>query len=430
MARAAPIALLALVLGASGCASFGRGLGEALVGGASEDTRACQVRGPAFPGLERFMQEQEEDARQGRPNRALKIMMVHGIGSHRPGHGTRLAENLAAALDLPMTKRRFREFELEAPAGAIFGDPRGGTVPVGWLRVSRFFNEDFERDLFFYELTWDSIVEEEKQNLAYDTSGEESFRRAGLNDAMKRFVNDTVPDVMMYKGSSKPLIQASVGQTLCWMVTKRWGEIPDGGRHRCDPRYHEMQLLEVDELVFFSHSLGSRIAIDSFQALLATIHDPRTEIDDRIRESFRNKRFLFFMLSNQLPLLQLGASPPAVHDRIRDYCRASGARYPDRWVREVSVIAFSDPNDVMSYTLRPGFLDRYVDSRLCPSAVNVLVNVAPTRSLFGVGELADPYRAHVSYDDDERVIALAVGGIGGPTTVPIVEERCSWLEQR
>ena len=73
-------ALLACALLASGCASFGRGLGEALVGNEREDTRECHVRGPAFPGMESFMRVQEEAARNEEPNRVLKILMVHGIG--------------------------------------------------------------------------------------------------------------------------------------------------------------------------------------------------------------------------------------------------------------------------------------------------------------------------------------------------------------
>ena len=82
----------------------------------------------------------------------------------------------------------------------------------------------------------------------------------------------------------------------------------------------------------------------------------------------------------------------------------------------------------MSDAIPPGFTDEDMDSRLCPSMANVLVNVAPINSILGLGEFANPLRAHSEYDDDERVVALISHGIGQDTTAPIVRERCNWLE--
>ncbi len=167
--------LVAIALGLSGCAGLARGITEGLMarqGPESIDTKQCLVRGPAFEGLESSMQRQEEIAKTDtlEPRSSLKVLMVHGIGDHIPGYSTRLAENLARGLRLTRTERRFKEISLtlaEMPGAHL-----------GLLRVTRFLDAEGAREMLFYELTWDSIVEEEKQSLAFDSSSESSFRGA------------------------------------------------------------------------------------------------------------------------------------------------------------------------------------------------------------------------------------------------------------
>ena len=92
------------------------------------------------------------------------------------------------------------------------------------------------------------------------------------------------------------------------------------------------------------------------------------------------------------------------------------------------LIAFSDPNDLLSYPIPDAFVRDHVNSRLCPKQVNVTINIARVRSVLGLGEFANPLTAHVDYDDDERVIGLITRGIGQPETAEVVKERCTWLE--
>jgi hypothetical protein len=110
------------------------------------------------------------------------------------------------------------------------------------------------------------------------------------------------------------------------------------------------------------------------------------------------------------------------------YCQPGGADFADRLFKETELIAFSDPNDLLSYPIPDAFVRDHVDSRLCPKQVNVTINIARVSSVLGLGEFANPLAAHVDYDDDERVIALITRGIGQPETAAVVEERCTWLE--
>jgi hypothetical protein len=134
------------------------------------------------------------------------------------------------------------------------------------------------------------------------------------------------------------------------------------------------------------------------------------------------------MLANQLPLLQSGLEPASIRDAVPAYCRPDGAHYADRLFNGTQLIAFSDPNGLLSYPIPDRFVRDHVDSRLCPKQVNVTINVASVTDVIGLGQFANPLAAHVDYENDDRVIGLITRGIGQPETAPVVEERCTWLE--
>lgn len=134
------------------------------------------------------------------------------------------------------------------------------------------------------------------------------------------------------------------------------------------------------------------------------------------------------MLANQLPLLQLGTPLPPIVGQIDAYGRPDGKKYDQRFMAALSIVAFSDPNDVLSYAIPVGYEDEYMDSRRCPEVVNVSINVVDAINLFGIGGFVNPMAAHEAYENDERVIGLMVGGIGYDLTDPKVAAECSWLE--
>ncbi len=131
------------------------------------------------------------------------------------------------------------------------------------------------------------------------------------------------------------------------------------------------------------------------------------------------------MMSNQLPLLQLGRDLPAVVGQEADYCKPEGRYYNQRMVSETSIIAFSDPNDLLSYGIPPGFREKFIDSRLCVNITNISINVEPVMDAFGF-TMARPGPAHIGYDRDDRVIALIAEGIGNPRESSLVRQRCEF----
>lgn len=401
--------LLIVTTQLSGCSSLGKGMVEAfLEKQQSADTRLCEIWGKSFKGISPFL-----DNKQGK----MKALMVHGVGDHLPGYSTQFLEKLATQLDLPVMSKEYKNITLTTRLDT--------NKNLGNLRVTRLLSKDRNKELLFYELTWSAITAQQKQVLAYDNSGEYSFRRAEVNNLMKKFSNDTGPDPIIYLGESKDEILVSFGQSFCWMTKSNWNDLPDGVMQACSFNDDTAaKNILVDQYAFISHSLGSRIIIDGMQRI-ATLLDKR---DADFTEALKKKEIPIYMMSNQLPMLQLGCKLPAVSNQKSAYCQADGEKYNQRMVAKTPIIAFSDPNDLLSYALPKGFVEKYLDSRLCIEVTNVNINVATIFDAFGLGKLANPLDAHVGYDTDDRVVALIANGIDSKNTAKIVNDRCRWVE--
>ncbi|MEQ1545627.1 hypothetical protein [Methyloglobulus sp.] len=398
-----------LTLFLSACSSMGKGMVEAFFEQQDAvDTRVCEIWGKAFDGLAPFL-----DNRHGK----LKVLMVHGVGDHLPGHSTQFVEKLAAELDLPVMSARKKNIALTS----IYDKSKN----LGNLSIVRLLSKDRSKELMFYELTWSAITAKQKEALAYDNSGEYSFRRAEINNLMKQFSNSTGPDPIIYLGQSREDILVSFEQAFCWMIKSEWQNLPDGLSEAC--AFNDDGLaknLAVDQYAFVSHSLGSRITIDGLQRIAARID--RRDVD--FKEALKHKKIPVYMMSNQLPMLQLGEKLPVVSNQKPSYCLPGGDKYEKRVLASTPIIAFSDPNDLLSYAIPQGFVEKYLDSRLCTDVTNININVAKIINAFNFGKVANPLDAHIGYATDDRVLALIAKGIGNIRASKMVNERCRWVE--
>jgi hypothetical protein len=429
--RASSIGQALLLLSAcllTGCASFGEGVARGVLAKSDqpgEDTRRCEVTGPAFAGILPMLERQAgwpPIGQAGRERPILKVIMVHGVGTHVPGYGARLSTNLAHSLGLTVVAPEAKAFPIETAAFP------GETL--GALTVTRHTNVARDREMLFYELTWSPISQPAKDAIAFDSTAVYAHRRASLNNVFKQFVNDVAPDPLVYTGTGREQIQTTVGQSLCWALSADWQGLPDE-QQLCTPDNPAFaSRLDIDEFAFITHSLGSRITTDGLTRLTRYVETAEADYPELrwVTQSFRERDVKIFMLANQLPLLQSGLEPAGVQGAVPATCLPEGADFATRLFRETELIAFSDPNDLLSYPIPDAFVRDHVDSRLCPRQVNVTINIAPVRSILGLGEFANPLSAHVDYDDDERVTGLITRGIGQPETAPVVEERCTWLE--
>ncbi len=402
----------------SGCASFSKGITEAFLEKQDAvDNRVCEILGPAFDGLKPNLYQ---------AHGKTKVLMIHGVGNHSPGYATEFAEKLAKELDLSVTAKQHKNIKLTSPTDK--------TKKLGNLRIQRFLDKTKQKELLFYELTWSEITAKYKEILAYDNSGEYSFRRTKVNEMMKKFSNDTGPDPIIYLGESREDILTAFTQSFCWMASGNWEDLPDGSPDACwSKNLSSVESILKDHYAFVSHSLGSRIAIDGFQKIAEILgnKNKKQKISEKqkiIAMALKNKQLPLYMMSNQLPMLQLGRSLPEVNNQKQDYCEPQGKFYSQRILSKTPIIAFSDPNDLLSYAIPQKFADTYLDSRLCFEVTNININIAKVFDIFGLGEIANPLEAHVGYDTDDRVVGLIAKGIGGSDTAEIVRERCRWIE--
>lgn len=416
------VGLLSL-LELSGCSSFGKGVAEAVMEKSdTEDTRLCQVWGSSFSGLAPALEKH-----QGK----TKVLMVHGVGDSLPGYSSEFLEKLAKELNLTVRSRNHKDIPL-------IPSPPFPEKNLGNLRVTRLLSKDQAQEMLFYELTWSEITREQKALLGFDNSGDYSFRRAELNNLLKIFANDTGPDPIIYLGESRKDILNAFVQSFCWMAQGDWDDLPDNGSgKRACTGFDDKHLKHIvrDDYVMVALSLGSRITIDGMQAIASMLESTTEgrntsngETSLRTIDALRNKRIPIYMLSNQLPMLQLGRELPEVSGQKAAYCNDGGANYQSRMLKQTSIIAFSDPNDLLSYAIPPGFSEKYLDSRLCVDITNININVAGIIDAFGLGKFANPLDAHLGYGKDDRVIGLIAHGIGNNQTSPLVKEKCQWIE--
>jgi hypothetical protein len=419
-------AVLIAMLALAGCESFGRGVTRAVLEAADDptvDTRACEVEGRPFTGIEPYLRAQDAlpPAVPGDTERPeVKVLFVHGIGTHAPGHGTALRQNLATALGLDIRAPRAKRI--------VIAHPRFPGQNLGEINVSRLTDAEGRRNLLFYELTWSPITQPDKDLLAFDKEQEYVLRRAAFNQAMRSFVNDVAPDPLAYAGRKREPILTAVAQSVCWMGSRSWSELPELTENTaCGPGLPGAgSRLELDDWVIVTHSLGSRATLDALQGMA----DLPIETDPAFKafaDAFARREIQVFMLSNQLPLLEAGREGQQVVGQTDAYCGPNPAR-PGRFLAQTQIIAFSDPNDLMSYPVPDLFAERYIESRLCPSVTNITINVASVNSFLGLGDIANPLSAHSGYGPDARVGALLARGAGHPNVAPVVAERCSWRE--
>ncbi len=393
-------------------------------GSERQDVRKCWVEGASIDGVAPLLERQRGfgDVRAVNPERPeLSVIYIHGMGTHVPGHGALLVEGLAETLRLNVRSKRGKRVELVSPT-----DP---SQMLGELNLLRLTNEQRSLDLVFYELTWTEITRPIRDSLAFDESSKFSSRRASINQAIRGFTNDTLPDPLSFAGNKGELIRGAVAQALCWSMSTTWNDLPELTTGiACVPGEQYLSRINVDSHVLFTHSLGSRVVIDSLQDLagrLAAIDSPAYR---KVREQLQQKIFPFFMLSNQLPLLEAGQDPQKITGQVQAFCGETAPRASERFFKRVDLVAFSDPNDMFSFPVPLAWADEHLDSRLCARITNVSINIAHVISLFGLGQFADPVRAHSGYAEDERVRNLIAHGVGNSRVAPIVKERCTWTE--
>ncbi len=242
-----------------------------------------------------------------------------------------------------------------------------------------------------------------------------------MNATIKQFINTSGVDPLVYLGSGRDEILTSTVQSMCLMMKNDWEDLESGRSIDC---MQDKIMTDVykNKHIIITHSLGSRIVLDALQNTVIE----RTEKEGGVKRDgvLQKTEFDIFMLSNQLPLLQIGREEPEITGKYKEYCLKGGEHYNERVIGKTDIYAFSDPNDLLSYTVQQNFVNEYIDSRICPTLANININVAQIKAPFGLVAMANPLDAHTKYDEDARVLSILANGYDDP----MVQEKCTFIK--
>jgi hypothetical protein len=324
-----------------------------LAGCTSMPYRPAQADG-AFPGLVDFVAMA--------PGHSVEVLLVHGMCTH----DVRWADETVAQLGSALRANTQGATAQAAAAPAADGiDIVERTIALrqGELRIKA--------------LVWSPLTTPLKHQLDYDLSGRLPATRAKLNARAKdMLMDDCLPDALIYQGVARDAIQQRMAQA----IQRATAGAADGA-----------------PLLVLSSSLGSKILFDTLLRM------------DAAAQPTIDRMAYLVMAANQIPLLALAdqqvargaaavAAPEA--DSLHALLRKRRTPASPRSVPpKLTMVAFSDPNDLLSYTLER---ERYAG--LGVEVVNVLVSNAPT--WFGL--LERPDHAHMNYllnPDVARMVA-------------------------
>jgi hypothetical protein len=343
---------------------------------------------PTFPGVASLLT----------PERALDVLLVHGMCSQDEPWARESVTQLVAGLGGNTAQV------------ALTATPVGDTGIVLYRQSLALAGGS----LNINALLWSPLTRPLKAGLCYDQSNKSAscpadqaaisypYRRAALNRALKdRLLDDCLADAVIYQGKAREAInqrmQAAILQALGAPAGMGAALVPGGG---------EVPPAAVP-LVLITDSLGSKVTFDAIFKL--------SESPDTAEAALRlfKRTPLIFMRANQLPLLQLAQmdldgnmAPPGPGefpaDPIQALVQRSGMQGIGKPTDVPTVVAFSDPNDVLSYTL--------VKSPLAARATYPIIDVVVSNAPTWLGLLEAPERAHTAYPDNATVRRMIACG--------------------
>ncbi len=284
------------------------------------------------------------------------------------------------------------DFSVTDPAT---GKMRHGKHPPGFIRTQdyKIIGDDKGKVVLrLYELTWDPTTRWAKD--FYVQAADDNFNRSrvALNEAMKRrIINESISDAVLYLGDYQPMMQYPVLMSLCKVISDAVGvEINSDQEFTCDLQEvinafnRNPDFFDSNEIVMMTHSLGTRMLFDTLglighedENFLKRIKDnlgrngiaikvpdgsEETNAAKRVRDILGIATSKIFTLANQVPLLELGTvKTPGTFDidmdlgeGFQEFIEGRINKSENYWkkVAPLQLVAFTDPNDLLSYNLK------------------------------------------------------------------------------
>lgn len=348
-------------------------------------------------------------------NTTTSVIVVHGMGDHPPGYSKAMQGGIMQRLDASATTAKSVTFDLQLNG-----------YPLGVVTRTVFTSLTSGKRVVFVELEWSDATRPIKRTLLDLTEDdrENGFlqeHRLRFNSEGKSFVNTHLSDPLIYSGAFGEVLRGATGTAICIML--RGDKSADLKTCTFDDIHGSS-----GEFAIISSSMGSSLVFDTVSRLWKG-----TEQERAASRAFLQRAKRIYMFANQIPLLELREvgdvtgpdwlsaypcpdTPPSsatagVGSGLRDFLiLRRGVGSTEEALNPslaLDVVAFSDPNDLLTYGLSKRFKANCKPARFA----NVTVTNAKTGWLF-IG--ANPVQAHVDYDVNDQVLDLLVNG-GAPT---------------
>lgn len=322
---------------------------------------------------------------------ALHVLWIHGMCPH--------------------TKEDWAEPRVQALARRL-GDAAPQTPdakPIGSF-VYRYELRYQDKPITLDMVVWSELIAERRAGLCFDSRpadngvshqacGDEAkypHPRATINDMLKSdLMNACLADALIYVGADGRSVRDSIRPD----VEAALASSPDGAN---------------PAVLLVSESLGSKVMFDVLQAIMGNTPESSKS---KAQAALDNTRQLM-MFANQIPILDL-TGPARMHFEALEApagedtgsgllgfvgkLKASRGPQPEAaGIDRLKVIAFSDPNDVLSYKLP---LDYFP-----PSWNTDVVNVLPSNDYVWFGVFENPLNAHRNYGKTDAVMDMFLCG--------------------
>lgn len=320
-----------------------------------------------------------------------RVLWVHGMCHHDDEWVQYRAKTLAAALGAT-----YQQIPSSLTGAAARTHDMAFAVPdKGRLEVTFFL--------------WSHIIDHYRKELAYDA--DVGARRAPLNRELKLgLTNRCLVDAIIYSGRNGDAIRIAMRKAVCQILG---GTTEDTGP--CDlsnappPR----------RIAFVTESIGSKILFDALRDLWGSAK-PDTAARKGVTRSELARRsaevLMIYMVANQLPLLDQASPIAAPNLSAESSVKAVGEilaesrerldrqGHEDLGLPSLTIVAFSDPNDLLSFRL-PSSLSAPERTRL--------VNVTVSNDWTYFGLLERPLIAHCAYMQNPVVVEIISHGFNG-----------------
>ena len=335
----------------------------------------------------------------------VDVIMIHGMGFNDVTWAAGVNATLADTLG-----RSFDPTEYARQPGTLLNGGKAVLYETTLLR-------DGQHPIRTFAIVWSPGVTPWKMTLCYDASEEIDHicpapgeRRVWINSALKSQILDARLSDVMYYAAQQEDVQTGVIEGLKLSLAGATSRLADDSAYRAMAR-------RDTRIFLMSESLGSKIMFDSIEQLDASLQSSdKAEEHAAFVRAMGHVRTLF-MAANQIailsprPVAALRATAKAQVENTRRGTRAdiallraariSAEGRPSR--EPLKVVAFNDPNDILTWRLEPYFRDLCAgDSSYCADLeINDVAATQHAQAWFGLFE--DPVKAHTKYWDDPQV---------------------------